>query len=120
MPGEAKVLLDMYQRVQSVLPVIGRFPRSHRFTIGQRLEERLLDTLEALERARYGLDRKDALAEADARLRHSATLLRLACDVRFLSQGQYGDLSQRVVEVGRQIGGWRKQVDGGKPGGGPV
>lgn len=111
MPADAKVVVDMYELVKVSLPAIARFPRTHRFTVGQRLEERLLDVLELLERARFGDGREDALRKADRRLQTVATLFRLSCDMQYMSQGQYGELSERLVGVGRQIGGWRKQVE---------
>ncbi len=114
MPTDAKVVVDMYELVKATLPAIGRFPKTHRFTVGERLETRLLDVLELLEQARFGDRRAEALRDADRKLQSVSTLLRLACDLQFVSQGQYGELSERLVNVGRQIGGWRKQVAGKK------
>ncbi len=118
MATEAKVCVDAYELVKSALPVIGRFPRSHRFTLGERIEGRLFDLIEFLEQARFGHKRAEALDLANVRVQVVGALFRLACDLRFLSAGQYGELAERLTGVGRQVGGWRRSMKG--DGGGPV
>ncbi len=46
----------------------GRFPRQHRFVLGERLERTLYDLLETLIRAKYSRDRKSLLDEANLKL----------------------------------------------------
>lgn len=118
MPNEAKVCVDAFELVKAALPVIGRFPRSHRFTLGERVEARLFDLIELLEHARFGYRRAEALDQANVKVQVAAALLRLACDLKFLSPGQYGELGERLTSVGRQVGGWRRSIKGDA--GGPV
>lgn len=40
-----KAVQDCHQIVVWLIPVLDRFPRSRRFTLGERLESRLLDDL---------------------------------------------------------------------------
>lgn len=51
---EAKVVTDFYDTVKIALPLVGKFPRSHRFTLGDRIENRLLDVLELFDRVQVG------------------------------------------------------------------
>ena len=90
MANEAKVCVDADELVKAALPVIGRFPRSHRFTLGERVEARLFDLIELLEQARLGYKRAEALDQANMKVQVVAALLRLACDLKFLSPGQFG------------------------------
>ena len=45
-----------------------RFPRQHRFVLGERLERNLYDLLETLIRAKYTRDRKPLLDDANLKL----------------------------------------------------
>lgn len=120
MGGEAKVLLDGYELTKEVLPAIARFPRTHRYSLGERIEGRLFDLLGFLEEARFSRERARTLAQADARLRQVGTFLRLACDLRLMSQGQYGQLCERIATIGQQIGGWLRYAQNRSKGDGPV
>ena len=54
------VLEAHYQFLLWLLPTIEKFPRSHKFTLGDRIEAIALNVLEALE-ATYTRDRSEAL-----------------------------------------------------------
>lgn len=71
--------------------------------MGERLEGRLFDLIELLEQARFGHKRAEALDLANVRVQVIGALFRLACDLRFLSAGQYGELAERLTRVGRQV-----------------
>ena len=90
---------------------LSRFPRLHRHTLGQRLDDHLTDVLEGLIRARF-----DA-AEGAALLRQVNTSLellrfqfRLAKDLRCLTIDSYEFASREVNEIGRMVGGWLKSL----------
>lgn len=46
----------------------GRFPRQHRFVLGERLERTLYDLLESLIQAKYSRERKSLLDDANLKL----------------------------------------------------
>ena len=51
-----------YQFLLWLLPTVEKFPKSHKFTLGDRIETIALNVLEALIEATYTRDRADALA----------------------------------------------------------
>ena len=53
--------------------------------------------------------RQLALQDADAALNRLRLYLRLAHQWRWLTSGQYADVSMQVAEIGRLLGGWIKQ-----------
>ena len=50
-----------YQFLLWLLPTVEKFPKSHKFTLGDRIETIALNVLEALIEATYTRDRADAL-----------------------------------------------------------
>jgi len=117
---DLKVIVEAQELAKELLPVVARFPRTHRYTLGDRIEGRMLDVIELLDQARFGRKRAEALEEAGTRVQSIASLIRLACDLRLMSHGQYGTLAERVTNVGKQVWGWHIHAskEGGR--GGPV
>jgi hypothetical protein len=95
-----------------LLPKSASFPRAHRHTVTQRMMDAALDTQEAVFEAqgRRGASRLAALQAADIALNRLRLYLRLAHHWRWLSDGQYQHVSERVAEIGRLLGGWLKQA----------
>jgi hypothetical protein len=69
---------------------IANFPRSRRPTLGDRLETRLYDVLEALIRARYTSNRLALLDDVNIQLELLRFQFRMAKDQRCLSVDSYG------------------------------
>jgi hypothetical protein len=65
---EMDVITKMYDLVLWGAKHVGKFPRSHRFTLGDRLEVRLYAVLEMLLRARYTRDRLPLLRQVNVEL----------------------------------------------------
>jgi hypothetical protein len=86
----------------------GRFPRNHRFVLGERLERNLYDLLETLVQARYSHDRHAVLTRANLQLEVLRFQVRLAKDLACLKRNSYLHASKNIDEVGRLVGGWIK------------
>ena len=101
-----------FDLLEWLLPKSERFPRVYRSTVTQRLMDAALDLQEALVAAesRQGRTRVSALRNADAALGRLRVYLRLAHRWRWLSDGQYQHVSEKVAEIGRLLGGWLKQA----------
>ncbi len=95
-----------------LLPATNNFPRAHRFTFTQRLLDAAFDLRERLEEANYrrGAARLERLDQADEALGKVRLYLRLAVRWKWLAEGQYRHAAGMVAEIGRLLGGWRKQT----------
>ncbi len=91
-----------------IIPHLNKFPRIHRFTLGERLETRLLSVLEDLVEAAYSKQKATALQRANRTLEIIRHLWRLSHELKIISTNQYEYGAKLVNEVGRQIGGWLK------------
>ena len=87
----------------------GRFPRQHRFVLGERLERNLYDLLETLIQAKYQRERAPLLDAANLKLEVLRFQMRLAKDLQCLKVSSYEFASQAIEEIGRLIGGWARR-----------
>jgi 23S rRNA-intervening sequence protein len=110
-----------YQFLTWLMPTLEKFPRSHKFTIGDRIESIALEVLEALVDATYTRDRGQHLRRANLGIEKLRFLLRLAADLRLLDRRRYEHAARALDETGRLIGGWMKAhgVSGGAAGSRP-
>jgi hypothetical protein len=97
-----------YQFLVWLLPTVEKFPRSHKFTIGDRIEGSALDVLEALIEATYTRDRAKHLRHANLGIEKLRFLIRLAADLRLLDRRRYEHAARSLDDTGRLIGGWMK------------
>ena len=88
----------------------GSFPKSYRFSIGDRLVNGVLEILMRLVDAAYSRDKEKPLMEVNAMLNRIRFLLRLAKDLKLLTVESYGYAAENVEEIGRMVGGWRKSA----------
>src|ERR1700683_3974304 len=82
----------------------GRFPRNHRFVLGERIERNLYDLLETLLKAKYTRLRQQLLEQANLLLEVLRFQMRLAKDLQCLKIDSYGSAARAIDEVGRLVG----------------
>ena len=121
---ESPIFSRTYDMLLWLLPQASKFPRAHRFGMGERVARQGLDLQETLVAAglRRGVERMALLFKADTQLAQLRLSLRLCKDLQLLSLGQYEHVAAMLVEIGRLLGGWQKsisptgQADGGAGG----
>src|SRR5271165_4160994 len=86
----------------------GRFPRNHRFVLGERIERNLYDLLETLIHAKYTKQRQPLLEKANLMLEILRFQMRLAKDLQCLKLESYGFAAKAIDEIGKLVGGWLK------------
>jgi hypothetical protein len=89
-----------------LIPQLDKFPRSRRFTLGERIEVGVLDVLELLVEAAYTSDKGGPLRRANLRLQVVRHLWRLAHELKVMATRQYEHGARLLDDLGRQIGGW--------------
>ncbi|OIO95182.1 MAG: hypothetical protein AUJ92_08420 [Armatimonadetes bacterium CG2_30_59_28] len=109
---EVSVVAKTYDFVLWLLPHLVKFPRDHRFTLGNRLEDGVLEILDQLVEATYTREKHPLLRRANVRLERLRYLIRLSKDLKLLSLGQYEFAARAMENIGAEIGGWEKQQGG--------
>ena len=116
----APVILKHYDFVLWLLPKLSKFPRDHKFLLGDRIESLALDILGHLMTANYSVARRrEQLTEANLKLDHLRILMRLCKDLNLLSAKEFAYQATCVDEVGRMVGGWARSQLGTGVGAGP-
>jgi hypothetical protein len=110
MSEPAVVVQKAYDWTLWVIPKVEKFPRSHWFTVGERLVSSSLELLLQLVDASYQIRPIDSLTSAVRELNRIRYLVRLAKDMRMISLDAYEFAAKGVDEMGRMTGGWLKQA----------
>ena len=105
---ELVVITKTYDLILWSCSHTSRFPRQHRFVLGEKLERTLYDLLETLIQAKYTRDRKGLLDDANLKLEVLRFQVRLAKDLQCLRANSYEFASQQINEIGNLVGGWLK------------
>ncbi len=106
---ESPIFSRTYDLILWLLPEANKFPRAHRFGLGERVIREVLDFQETLIQA--GLSKRERtrlLDQADVELTILRQNLRLCKDLELLKLNQYEHVSKMLVEIGRLLGGWKK------------
>lgn len=99
-------IVKAYDLLKWMLPHVAKFPREHRFTLGDRVETQGLMILELLVDAAYRREKVAQLEEANRRLETLRYLLRLGKDLQCLSLKSYEHAMRLMEALGREVGGW--------------
>jgi hypothetical protein len=78
----------------------GKFPRNHRFVLGERIERNLYDILETLIRAKYTRQRQELLEQANLVVEILRFQMRLAKDLQCLEIESYGFPAKAIDDRG--------------------
>jgi len=78
-----------------------KFPRNHRFVLGERIERNLYNLLETLIAAKYTKNRQRLLEEANLSLEVLRFQMRLAKDLQCLKVESYAFAAKSIDEIGR-------------------
>lgn len=88
------------------------FPRLQRYTLGEKINNLFLETLELAFTAAY-LPKELKSAQL-TKVATKLDLLKLFCQIawenRMINNQNYTTISEQLNEVGRMIGGWQKQL----------
>lgn len=89
------------------------FPKKDRFTIGQKTEDIILETLSLFTAAYHSKDtefKKHTQLYMSDKLESVKILVRLAKDVHAIEKQSYIEYEGRLQEIGKMLGGWIKDL----------
>ena len=106
--GEVIAVTRCYRIALWIFERVARFPKNHKYTLGQRLENTILDILENLIEASYTKEKESLLKKANLLVERMRYLVRLSKDLKLIGLSQYEFAGRELNELGSMIGGWRK------------
>ena len=100
------IIVKTYNLTKWYIEKLSRLPRNHRFTLGEKIQQSLLDLLMLLSDAIYSKNKKPILQEANKELEKLRILSRLMKDLNLLPRDSYRFVSSSIDEIGKMLGGW--------------
>ena len=91
---------------------LNHFPKANRFTLGSKIDDIFLLAIEYCFLASYSTtgEKITIIDRAVSRVDLLKLLMQLAWEIQALDTKKYTHLSERLVEIGKMLGGWRRQL----------
>jgi hypothetical protein len=109
---ELSIIQKCYDLVKWYVPIIDRFPKVHKFTIGDRVINQLYEILERLIRAKFAKNKLAKLENINTELAILRHQTRLLLDFKLISFQRYEYVSKLIDELGGELGNWIKNQRG--------
>lgn len=113
---ESPIFVRTYDWLRWLLPLTMEFPKSQRFVLAQRLQQKSLDFYDHLVAAGRRVDVDENLRQADVLLEQIRLNVRLCREMKLLGPRQYEHAARLLDEIGRLLGGWLAKQKGEKSG----
>lgn len=100
--------LNMY-----LWPIVDRFPKTYKYTMGERIKGSLLDMMETvIFMGEYGCEKniKSGLKKLNSSKDKIQIFARMCQTFNIIDKRRYLYISELLNEIGRIIGGWAKKV----------
>ena len=114
MLDDMKVFHKTYEFHLWLHSLLNKFPKSEKYTLGQKIENTALNVLEGVIQSNNDFDKTIALQKTIVELDKLRIYFRMAKDLNFVSFDKYEYGSRLVDEMGRMLGGWYKKCCGPK------
>jgi hypothetical protein len=87
-------------------------PRLSRYTLGEKIDSLFCETLELILEAGYATkaSKKSVIDQASIKLDALKFFLQLIWEIKLINAKKYAQLAEPLVEVGKMLGGWKKQI----------
>ena len=88
------------------------FPKQEKYSLGQKIENLILEILEFLLSAAYlpKYQKYQTLKKASDKNDLLKYLVRLAYETKSLNSKKYLILEEKIIEMGKKLGGWIKSI----------
>lgn len=89
-----------------------QFPRLSKYTLGSKIDSIFTELVELILFAGYAnREQKTAIVQkANTKLNELNFFLKIAWEMKMLDNRKYAGLSENLLEIGKMLGGWRKQL----------
>jgi len=108
-PAEPALVTQAYDLLLWLVKHVEKFPRAHRYTIGEQMQAAGLAVVLSLVEAAYTREKIPILRRTIVELEKLRFLTRLGKDLGFTSLKQYEFASKEIVGLSQQTGGWLRQ-----------
>lgn len=114
MSEELKILQKIFDMMEYGYGALSQFPKSEKFALVTDVKHSMDRLLERSIEAQKKYYKKTTLQDMDVEIAKLRAYLRLSYQLGFLPMKKYEIWSEKVVEIGKMLGGWLKSVNGQK------
>ncbi|HWP51656.1 MAG TPA: diversity-generating retroelement protein Avd [Clostridia bacterium] len=111
MAEELKILQKIFDMMEYGYGALAQFPKSEKFALVTDIKRSMDTMLERSIEAQKKYYKKTTLQELDVEIMKLKAYLRLSQNLGFLPMKKYEVWSDKVVEIGKMLGGWLKSVN---------
>ena len=107
---EIPVAVKLFVVYEITHRLIFKFPKHERYSLGEKIECSILETLEILIQASQAskYEKEKTLQKANAKIELLKILFRIALNCQILDNKEYLGMEKRLQEIGRMNQGWIK------------
>lgn len=105
---ELSIIQKAHDLIKYYIPIIERFPKAHKFTLGDRIVNQLYDLLEGLIKAKYAYEKLNYLINLNVQLEILRHQTKILLDFQLIPLKRYEYISKQIDEIGLELGGWIK------------
>ena len=112
-PAKAPSVLFLEKNTYTYwLKLYKKISKPERFGIGEKIDNLFLDALELTHKSRYAslLDKIPYLEQAIAKIDRIKFFSEIAWENKLMTTKQYAEFVEKLEEIGRGLGGWKKGV----------
>lgn len=107
---EIPIVIKLLVLYEITHKLIFKFPKHERYTLGEKLENSLLESMEiftlANQSSRY--EKEKVLLRANTKVELLKILFRLSLNCQIIDTKQYLEIESKLQEIGRMTQGWIK------------
>lgn len=112
MMEDLKILQKICDMMDYAYPALAQFPKSEKFALVTDIKRSMDSLLERCIEAQKKYHKKTTLQDMDVEIMKIQIYIRLAYQLGFLPPKKYEVWSEKIVEIGKMLGGWLKAVNG--------
>jgi len=98
-----------YDLMRLVVDLVKNMPRDFKNSFGTQLRDECIAMTVCIFRANCASQKAEHIQSLIERVQVVELLIRLSCDMRFISKGQYAKVIQLTDQIGRQATGWKRK-----------
>ena len=97
-----------YDLMNKTAKVVKDFPRDHKFLLGKKLQEELLEAIVLVYRANSASEKQPHITTLLERLQVIELLVRLGTDTKIIPKSDYAAMIDMTTSITKQAHGWLK------------
>ena len=113
---EIPVIIKLFEIYEITHKLIFKFPKHERYSLGEKIENSILDTIELFIITNQSLkyEKEKVLIKANSKIELIKILFRIVFNCGIIEMRQYLELETKIQETERMTQGWIKYVRSGK------